>query len=107
MDQKSFDVIIIGAGASGLMAAWELSQAGRAVAVIEAKDRTGGRIHTLANANFDLPVELGAEFIHGDLQLTQMLLKKSGATSYKLKGELWQKHEGQLQQQEDFVEDYR
>src|SRR6476620_8900151 len=107
MEQKSFDVIVIGAGASGLMAAWELAQAGRSVAILEAMGRIGGCVHTIVDSSFDLPVELGAEFIHGDLELTQALLKKAGITSYEMEGQLWQKHEGELQQQEDFVEDYR
>ena len=39
-------VIIIGAGASGLMAANILAQKGISVTVLEALDRIGGRIHT-------------------------------------------------------------
>jgi len=43
------DVCVIGAGYAGLTAARRLSQAGKAVAVLEARDRIGGRIwtHTL------------------------------------------------------------
>jgi monoamine oxidase len=52
MDQSPYDVIIIGAGASGLIAAYELSLTGRKVAVLEARDRLGGRIHTIANKKF-------------------------------------------------------
>ncbi|GAC1429955.1 MAG: hypothetical protein NVSMB68_02170 [Thermoanaerobaculia bacterium] len=42
-----FDVVVIGAGAAGLSAARELSGAGHRVCVVEARERVGGRIHTL------------------------------------------------------------
>src|SRR5215216_1186799 len=106
MEQKKFDIIIIGAGAAGLMAAWELVQAGRSVALLEARDRIGGRIYTVDDERFELPVELGAEFIHGELAFTQLLLKTSGTGQYKVSGDIWQRHEGNLDEQNDFIEDY-
>lgn len=106
MQKDSFDVIVIGAGAAGLMAAWELVQTGRKTAVIEAKDYVGGRMHTIQDNNFELPVELGAEFVHGDLELTKMLLKKAGAEQYTVNGEIWQDEDDQLGEQKDFIEDY-
>jgi monoamine oxidase len=101
MDLDLFDVIIIGAGASGLMAAYELSLAGKKVAVIEARPRFGGRIHTISNGNFSIPVELGAEFIHGNLKLTKNLLKKAGIDSIEVEGELWQKDAKEFTRQDD------
>jgi monoamine oxidase len=59
------DVIVIGAGAAGLAAAKRLSQAGMAVTLLEARERVGGRIHTLYDPLSPVPIELGAEFIHG------------------------------------------
>jgi monoamine oxidase len=106
MDQSLYDVIIIGAGASGLIAAYELSLTGRKVAVLEARDRLGGRIHTVANKKFSVPVESGAEFIHGKLKLTKSLLKHAGISSSEVEGELWQNKSGELSRQEDFIEDY-
>ncbi|MGY8990948.1 MAG: FAD-dependent oxidoreductase, partial [Rhodospirillales bacterium] len=41
------DVIIIGAGMAGITAARELTRAGRSVAILEARDRIGGRIKTI------------------------------------------------------------
>jgi monoamine oxidase len=59
------DVLIIGAGVAGLAAAQKLSAAGLSVAILEARERVGGRILTLRDPLVPVPVELGAEFIHG------------------------------------------
>ncbi|HTB51578.1 MAG TPA: NAD(P)/FAD-dependent oxidoreductase [Ferruginibacter sp.] len=68
-------VIVIGAGAAGLMAAKELAKKGIDVIILEANERIGGRINTILDPAFDLPIESGAEFIHGNLPLTIQLLK--------------------------------
>ena len=106
MEENLFDVIVIGAGASGLMAAWEFVQSGKHTAVIEAKDYIGGRIHTIQDANFELPVELGAEFVHGNLELTKLILKKAGVETYPVKGDIWQNEDQSLDEQNDFIEDF-
>lgn len=59
------DVLIVGAGAAGLAAARALTRAGLQVSILEARRRIGGRIHTLHDPLSPVPVELGAEFIHG------------------------------------------
>jgi monoamine oxidase len=60
------DVIVIGAGAAGLTAAADLSRSGVSLIVLEGRDRIGGRIHTVQDSAFPMPVEMGAEYIHGD-----------------------------------------
>ena len=57
--------IIIGAGAAGLAAARDLSRAGHEVIVLEARDRMGGRVYTHRDPESPVPIELGAEFVHG------------------------------------------
>src|SRR6266852_5781832 len=59
------DVLVIGAGVAGLAAARALHLAGRSVLVLEARDRIGGRVHTVRIAGWPVPLEAGAEFIHG------------------------------------------
>ena len=56
--------MILGAGVAGLAAARDLAAASVKVILIEARDRVGGRVHTLHNSSL-IPVELGAEFVHG------------------------------------------
>ena len=45
-------VAVLGAGIAGLVIAWELQQAGFPYYLIEARDRPGGRSHTLRNGSF-------------------------------------------------------
>ena len=44
-------VIVLGAGIAGLVAAYELEQAGFAVTVLEARDRIGGRAWTIRDGD--------------------------------------------------------
>jgi len=74
----SVDVLIIGAGAAGLAAAAELARAGKSALVLEARDRIGGRIWSLDVPGLPVPVELGAEFIHGRPAATFSLMRKAG-----------------------------
>jgi phytoene dehydrogenase-like protein len=59
------ETLIIGAGVAGLAAAQTLAAAGVRTGIIEARNRIGGRILTIRAGKAGLPLELGAEFIHG------------------------------------------
>ena len=65
MTEDIDDVVVIGAGVAGLAAAAELAEHGLRVRVLEARDRVGGRILTVRPDGLSLPIELGAEFVHG------------------------------------------
>lgn len=71
-------VLVIGAGAAGLLAARELAAAGQQVLVVEARDRVGGRVHTLLPTGFGRAIEAGAEFLHGEVPVTRELLVEAG-----------------------------
>jgi monoamine oxidase len=73
--ETTIDVLIIGAGAAGLAAWRELHSSGLSAAVLEARDRIGGRI--LTDHSTPLPVELGAEFVHGKPKATWSILEKA------------------------------
>uniref|UniRef100_A0A183SIS0 Amino_oxidase domain-containing protein n=1 Tax=Schistocephalus solidus TaxID=70667 RepID=A0A183SIS0_SCHSO len=75
MPEDKFDVIVLGAGISGLAAAKVLSKEGLKVVVLEARTRYGGRIHTIShlpdpNSTEHSPqkpliFDLGASYLHG------------------------------------------
>ncbi|MHA7283483.1 flavin monoamine oxidase family protein [Arthrobacter sp. TMS2-4] len=74
------DVVIIGAGPSGLTAARELKKAGHSVAVLEARDRVGGRTHTdvIDGAVF----EVGGQWVSPDQTALIGLLGELGLTTF-------------------------
>src|SRR5687768_979029 len=98
--------IIIGAGAAGLAAARKLLLSGNTVCVLEARDRVGGRIHTVNAAGFSVPIEVGAEFIHGELPLTKALMKEANVSYRAGEGKSWNVERGKLSEGEFFDEDW-
>ena len=71
------DVIVVGAGLSGLIAARRLRRSGRSVRVLEARERIGGRIvDTCSRAGATYP--LGAEWLGPDEERMHALLAELG-----------------------------
>ena len=62
IDKGHHRVVVIGAGFAGLAAANQLRDAGHDVTVLEARDRIGGRVNTVAMAD-ELTAELGANWL--------------------------------------------
>jgi monoamine oxidase len=72
------DVLVLGAGMAGMAAAERLAAGGRRVLVLEARDRVGGRMHTLTAPDSSHPVELGPEFVQGDFPALLDLIHTAG-----------------------------
>jgi monoamine oxidase len=98
------DIIVIGAGVSGLAAGGELARRGWRVRILEARDRIGGRILTSAPRNWPGPVELGPEFIHGGTRTLQAVLRRAGLRTRPVETNMWWRENGRLELVPDFWE---
>ena len=96
--RQSEQIVVIGAGAAGLMAARELGRAGKRVTILEARDRCGGRINPLPHSVFGYGAEGGAEFIHGKAPVTRALLREAGLSLLPVKGARWSVDQGGFSQ---------
>jgi monoamine oxidase len=93
LSESHADVLVLGAGVSGLAAAARLTQAGVSVRVLEARDRVGGRVRTLRGGPWAVPIDLGAEFIQGRIPAlfeiansSQLPLIENGGTRWMYRG---------------------
>ncbi|MFD4421020.1 flavin monoamine oxidase family protein [Agromyces sp. NPDC058484] len=81
MERIDCDVVIVGAGASGLTAATRLKHAGRSVVVLEARDRVGGRLWT---DDIDgAMLEIGGQWVSPDQDALIETLDELGLETYE------------------------
>ena len=93
---RAENIVVVGAGAAGLIEAREFGRAGKTVTLLEARDRCGGRIYPLPAAAFGYPAEGGAEFVHGEAPVTRRLLREAGLETLPLRGTAWHVENGVL-----------
>ena len=96
------DVIVIGAGVAGLAAARALHEAGQRAVVLEARDRVGGRVDTRHLPDLPIPVELGAEFVHGTPRSLWGLLEAARLRVADAAEDHLTFEDGRLQERDDF-----
>lgn len=92
----NYDCVIIGAGAAGLAAATEYVRRGRSALVVEARNRIGGRVWSQDVPGLPVPLELGAEFIHGRFKPVFELLAAGGMAAVDRTGAGWSFERGRL-----------
>jgi monoamine oxidase len=107
MPDTHADTLIIGGGVAGLAAADLLSSQGRSVLLLEARPRLGGRIDTRHDPAWPLPIERGAEFLHGKPKETWDIIHAGGTHGcclYDISDEHWAYQHGRLAKPENFFE---
>ncbi len=102
--ENSQPVVIVGAGIAGLSAAAQLAQSGVPAIVLEARNRIGGRIFTHQDPASRVPIELGAEFIHGLPPEIWDPLRQSKAEISEVSGDSWCESAGKLSSCDFFSE---
>jgi monoamine oxidase len=103
--KSAYDVVVIGAGAAGLAATARLTEGGRSVLLLDARDRIGGRVWTRHEPGQPVPVELGAEFIHGEAPATRRWIERAGRGSHDVMESHWRFINGELVHHEGFFEE--
>src|SRR5262245_21811359 len=98
------EVIVIGAGVAGLAAARHLHDAGITTSVVDARDRIGGRIFTIRDPESTMPIELGAEFVHGRAPELREVIDAASLTMVDIGGSRWTPSSGRLRPFDDFWE---
>jgi len=94
-------IVVVGAGLAGLAAADALSEAGAQVIIIEARPRAGGRLLTVHGSG-GVPIDLGAEFVHGSKVATWKPIRAAGLKTHEVPGKFWEFRNDEVTEQDKF-----
>jgi len=81
MTNEEVDVLVVGAGATGLSAAYALQRASRSVLVLESRERVGGRLWTDEVDGVDL--EIGGQWVSPDQDALLAMLEELGLETFE------------------------
>jgi monoamine oxidase len=80
------EILIVGGGFAGLAAAGHLRAQGRTVAVFEARDRVGGRVHTI-RLDDGTPIDLGGQWAGPTQDRLYALARECGVRTFATYGD--------------------
>jgi monoamine oxidase len=95
--------VIVGAGVAGLAAARRLAASGCDVTIVEARARIGGRVWTVHDPELAVPIELGAELVHGSAPSVYAIAENAGLAVIDVAGERWVAGRDGLQAGREFL----
>ncbi len=99
IQRRRYSCVIIGAGLAGLAAAHQLRRANWDVTVLEARERTGGRVFSFSfKENPQLVCELGAEWVGESHERMKALCKDFGIPLHDHRFEAWLMRDGVVKQ---------
>jgi monoamine oxidase len=98
------DLIVIGGGVAGLAAAGSLVAAGKKVLLLEARERLGGRVYTSPTPGPGVPIELGAEFVHGRPRESWAIIEAARLPTQEVVNLHYVRRDGRLTRLTDFQE---
>jgi monoamine oxidase len=96
------DVIVIGGGVAGLAAARSLTEAGKRILLLEARERLGGRVYTSPTPGPGVPIELGAEFVHGRPRELWAIIEAARVPTHEVVNRHYVRRDGRLTRVTDF-----
>lgn len=99
------DVLVIGGGVAGLTAAERIAKAGLKVILLEARERLGGRILTIGGKSGPIPIELGAEFVHGAKNAVWEFMGEGSLKTHEVPGRHWRFTEDTLREDAELWEE--
>src|SRR3954470_8624356 len=102
---RECDVAVVGAGVAGLAAMRALEAKGLRTQVLEARDRIGGRIYTVRDPRVAFPIELGAEFVHGEAEEVVEIVDDAGLVAHSIEGQRLRSRRGRLAGVQNFFEE--
>ncbi|HUO15317.1 MAG TPA: NAD(P)/FAD-dependent oxidoreductase [Verrucomicrobiae bacterium] len=94
--EEHVQVIVVGAGVAGMAAASVLGGKGGRTEILEARNRIGGRVFTRFEDGSEVPIELGAEFIHGLPPEIWKVLNEAQASIHEVDGANWCTRAGEI-----------
>ena len=98
VQRRDYSCIIIGAGLSGLAAAHALKKKGWRVTVLEARERTGGRVFSFRfKQSPELVCELGGEWVGESHERMKALCKDFGISLKDHRFDAWLMRDGKVQ----------
>lgn len=100
-----YDVVVIGAGAAGISAGRRLAQSGVSFVLLEARDRIGGRAHTIQRER--LPIDMGCGWLHSADRNVMVAIAEASGFHVERSPAPWTRQSGHIGVTDEELDDFR